>query len=772
VVVRRRLFGLPVALSSFVGRRHEVGEVRRLLATSRLVTLTGPGGVGKTRLALEVSRAVHRTFPDGVVLVELDQVRDAELVANSVALAVGMREAGRTSLEMLVDYLASRRLLLVLDNSEHLVDAVAHLAGTLLENCPELRILATSREWLGVAGEVVMPVPPLTLPDPDQPLTERDLGRSDAVALFGERAATVRPGYTVGADNGSMVVEICQRLDGLPLAIELAAARVRALSEKDILSRLLNDPHLLTARLRHLPARQQTLRSCIEWSHALCSDQEKLLWARLSVFAGGFELDAAEDVCAGGGLAVDDVLDTVASLLDKSILVGEQHGEVMRYRMLETIREFGVERLEQAGEYADLLRGHRDWHLALVERADSDWVSPRQVDWFAQLDREHANIQAAVDYCLQEPDGLDAALRMLSALFHFYWWGRGWAREGRLWLARALARPGPASVVRARALLTDASLALADGENDVARQRMADAGAIAETVADPAVAAYLGWVSGSAVMYGGDLPGAIAIFERGLRGLPPGQELPLRLDLLLSYAIAAGLLGDADRANACHEESLRITGPVGECFHQAYALWALGLFAMQQGEHGRSADLHAESLRLRRGVRDLTGIGWSLESLAWTDSAVKPPERVATLLGAADRLWEIMGRPLRTYQHLYPYHQACERDARERLGTQRFQKVFQRGQAMSVDGAIAFALDERPAAVPATESPSVLTRRELEIANLIAEGLTNRQIAERLVISVRTAETHAEHILNKLGFKSRVQVATWVSQQRTEQAST
>ncbi|HEX6357408.1 ATP-binding protein [Actinophytocola sp.] len=770
VVAQRGTAGLPVALSSFVGRRHEVDEVRRLLSSSRLVTLTGPGGVGKTRLALEVSRAVRRTFPDGVVLVELDQLREPELVANSVALAVGMREAGRTSLEMLIDYLRPRRLLLVLDNSEHLVDAVARLAGALLQSCPELRILATSRQWLGVQGEAMMPVPPLTLPDPDQPFTEQDLNRSDAVALFGERAASVRPGFTIDADNGAVVVEICQRLDGLPLAIELAAARVRALSESDILDRLLDQPNLLAGRLRHLPARQQTLRACVEWSHGLCSDQEKLLWARLSVFAGGFELDAAEDVCSGHGLAVDDVLDTVASLVDKSILVVEPHGEVMRYRMLETIREFGVELLEQTGEHADLLHKHRDWHLGLVERADADWVSPRQVDWFARLDREHANVQAAVNYCLLEPDGLGEALRMLSAVFHFYWWGRGWAREGRLWLARSLARPGAPSAVRARALLTDASLALADGENDVARQRMVDAEAIARTMSDPAIDAHYCWVSGSAVMYGGDLPGAVEIFERGLAALPPGQELPLRLDLLLSYAVAAGLLGDVDRANACHEESLRITRPVGECFHRSYALWALGLFAMQQSDNDRSAELHAESLRLRRGVRDLTGIGWSLESLAWADSAFAHPKRVATLLGAADQLWEIMGRPLRTYQHLYPYHEQCEHDARVQLGDHRFDKAFQRGRAMSLDEALAFALDEQPTPVAPVESPSVLTRREQEIAELIAAGLTNRQIADRLMISVRTAETHAEHILTKLGFKSRVQVATWVSEQRTGQA--
>ncbi|WP_158839636.1 ATP-binding protein [Saccharothrix deserti] len=775
-VVRQRTSGLPLELTSFVGRRREVGEVRRLLSTSRLVTLTGPGGVGKTRLALEVTNAVRRVFPDGVVLVEFDQLRNPELVPNTVAVAVGLREqSGRATVEMLVDYLASRQLLLVLDNSEHLIDAIAELTGVLLQRCRELRILSTSRESLGIHGEVVMPVPPLTLPDPERVLADQDLVQSEAVTLFVERAATIRPGFTVGDHNGAAVVEICQRLDGLPLAIELAAARLRALSEKDILARLLDQPHRLTARLRDMPARQQTLRACIEWSYGLCSLQEQLLWARLSVFTGAFELDAAEDVCSGDGLAVGDVLHTVASLMDKSILVGEQDGDVMRYRMLETIREFGAEQLEQAGEHAELRRKHADWYALLVDRAERDWVSPRQVDWFARLDREHPNVQTAADYFLKEPGRLESALRMLASLFHFYWWGRGWAREGRLWLARALDQPGPPTAVRANALLTDASLAQADGDFEAARQRLADAEAIAATVADPSIEAFAHWVDGSFALYSGDLPTAITIFERGLAALPPGHDLPRRLDLLLSYSSASALIGDAERANACYAESTRITEPAGECFHRSYALWTFGLFAMQQGDHSRATELHRESIRLRREVRDLTGLGWSLESLAWTEAAVEPPERVATLLGVADRLWEIMGRPLRTYQHMYPMHEQCRRNAEERLGDKRFQEAFDRGRAMSLDEAIAFALGEELVPVPAEESPAasprVLTRREWQIAELIAEGLTNREIAARLVISIRTAETHTEHILTKLGFTSRVQIATWVAEQRAEAPS-
>ena len=767
--VREPNAGRSVTLSSFVGRGRDMAEVRRLLSTSRLVTLTGPGGVGKTRLALEVAHAVRRLFPDGVVVVELDQVSDPGLVVNAVAVSVGLREqAGRAPLEMLTDYLGSRHLLLVLDNSEHVIDATAELAAALLRACPQLQILATSREWLGIAGEVIMAVPPLGLPGADEPADD-DLLRYGAVELFVDRAAAVVNDYDLTDDNRFEVADICRRLDGLPLAIELAAARLRALSEKELLARLPGHPSLLSAPSRaQAPSRQRTLRSCIEWSYGLCSAEEQLLWARLSVFTGGFELDIAEEVCAGDGLAAADVLQTVSSLIDKSVLVGERHADLVRFRMLDTIREFGRERLEETGELAALRRRHRDAYLRLVQRADADWVSPRQAGWFARLDREHSNIQTAVDHSLAQPGELDAALRILAGLFHFYWWGRGWAREGRLWLARALDKPGPPSAVRARALLTDASLALADGEFDVGQQRLEAARAILATVTDPGGAAFAWWIEGSVGLYTGDLPAATAAFEKGLALLEPGRDLPVRLDLLLSYSSALALMGDVERSTWCHEEFLRITEPADESFHRAYAHWTYGLFVMQHGDLPRATALIQRSIELRRSIRDLTGVGWSQETLAWAESALGHHERAATLLGAADRLWEIMGRPLRTYQHMYPSHEACVRSAEEHLGREQFEAAFEGGRALSIDEGIAYALGEHPApAEPeAPEDDTMLTARERQIAELVAQGLSNRQIASRLSISVRTVETHAQHILTKLDFRSRAQIASWVAQQR------
>jgi predicted ATPase/DNA-binding CsgD family transcriptional regulator len=767
VAVRGRAGNLPLELSSFVGRRRQVAEAKRALAASRLVTLVGVGGVGKTRLALRTAAEVQRAFDDGVWLVELDQLHDPALVAHTVAVALGLREQpGQPTLESLAEYLAPRRLLLVLDNCEHLVEACAGVAEAVLQAGPDVRVLATSREPLGVRGEATLLVPSLSAPDPQDCHSWSELSAYEAVALFADRAAAVLSGFEVDDGNQAAVVEICDRLDGLPLAIELAAVRLRALSPQQLAQRLTDRYQLLATELRGAPTRQQTLRSCIEWSYDLCSATERQLWARASVFAGGFELDAAEEICAGQGLAPEDLLDVVTSLVGKSILIRDEHGAVVRYRLLETMREFGQDKLREADEHAALRQRHMRWYEQLVQQAEADWVSPRQVAWFARLDREHANVQVALDHCLSEPVQVEAALRILVALYHFYWWGRSWGREGRHWFGQALARPAKPTPIRAMALLSDSSLAQADGDVAPAQLRTEQGCALAEEVGDTASRAFGRYVAGSAELYSGDIAAAIATCEDGLALLSPGNYLTVRLNLLLILAIATGVGGDEQRATALHKEMLAITEPAGECFHRAYALWALGLLALRQGDLDRAGRLQHESLRLRRGLRELTGTGWSLESLAWVEAASGRPERAATLLGAADRLWETLGRPLEAYRHLVPFHDACEQTARQALGDREFQAAGQRGRALSTDDVIAYALDEKPRADSArAASGTGLTRREREVAALVAEGLTNKQIAARLVIAQRTAEGHVERILVKLGFSSRAQLASWVAAQ-------
>src|SRR5215468_1044306 len=357
---------LPAEVTSFVGRRGELAEVKRLLADSRVVTLTGIGGVGKTRLALRAAAGLRRAFRDGVWLVQLDQLRDQALVTQAIAAALGLQDrAGYAPAATLADYLAGRQLLLVLDNCEHMLDEVTKLADLLLRAAPGLRVLATSRESLNMTGETVLAVPPLAAPEAGRRLTVAELARFPAVGLFAERAAQVVAGFALTEANLAAVAGICRQLEGLPLAIELAAAWLPVLSPEEIDARLGDRLGLLTRGGRTQPARQQTLRASIEWSYELCSQAERLLWAGLSVFAGGFELDAAEGICADHRLAGDEVLDLLAALAGKSILIAAHREGVARYRMPEPLREYGQERLQSASEYTALRQRHRDWHEQL-----------------------------------------------------------------------------------------------------------------------------------------------------------------------------------------------------------------------------------------------------------------------------------------------------------------------------------------------------------------------------------------------------------------------
>src|SRR5215472_3350934 len=461
---------LPAELTSFVGRRGELAEVRRLLAGSRLVTLTGIGGVGKTRLALRAAAGVRRAFRDGVWLVRLDQLRDEALVAQAVAAALGLQDrAGYAPAASLAEYLAGRQLLLVLDNCEHLVDAVAELAGLLLRAAAGLRVLATSREALTIDGETVLAVPPLPVPPPGRRLTAAELTRFPAVGLFAERAAQVVPGFAVTEANAAAVAGICRRVDGLPLAIELAAARLPVLSAQQIDERLGDRLGLLTRGGRARPARQQTLRASIEWSWELCSRAERLVWARCSVFAGGFELDAAEGVCADDRLAAGRVLDLLAGLAGKSILIAGYREGVARYRLPEPLREFGQERLCESGEETALRRRHRDWHEQLARRVDVDWLSPQMTEWAPRLFREHANVQAAQDFCQAEPGEAEAGLRIALHVWPYYYWLAGHLSEGRYRLGQALARAREPTIWRARGLILAGYLTAIGGDRGAAQ---------------------------------------------------------------------------------------------------------------------------------------------------------------------------------------------------------------------------------------------------------------------------------------------------------------
>ena len=378
---------------------------------------------------------------------ELGELSDPDLMATTVAEALGMREqVGTTPLRALVHHLADRSLLLILDNCEHLVIEAARLADTLRRSCPQLRILATSREALGIQGESTILVPPLSVPDPDHLPELKGIPQFDAISLFVDRASAAVPDFTVTDENFSAVMRIVQQLDGMPLALELAAARLRTLSPDEIADRLADRYRLLTAADRMAPERHRTLRLCVDWSYSQCDERERSLWSRISVFVGGFELDDVEGVCAHGDLDPIDVLDVLTSLVDKSIVTRIGAGDRSRFRMLESLREYGLERLHTSGEYHDVRERHRDWYADLVLRARAEWISPEQVAWMKRLDRELPNIRAAFDFSVMEPGAPGLSLRLVESL-HLYWVSRGLLGEGRRWLGRALAAPEPGNTM-------------------------------------------------------------------------------------------------------------------------------------------------------------------------------------------------------------------------------------------------------------------------------------------------------------------------------------
>jgi predicted ATPase/DNA-binding CsgD family transcriptional regulator len=761
----RGIANLPPELTSFVGRRHEVTDVRRLLASSRLVTLTGPGGMGKTRLALRVAANVRRAFGDGVWLVELDRLQDPGLLAQTVTAALGLREPFEgPPMTVLEQHLAPRQLLLVLDNCEHLVEAVAKMVGTLMRSCPELRVLATSRESLGIYGEVTFPVPSLPVPDEQLPPSPQETARFEAVALFVDRATAVTPGFALTRDNHAAVAEICRRVEGLPLAIELAAARLRVLTAQEIADRLRDQFRLLDSGSRGVPARHQTLLSCIEWSYDLCSTLEQLLWTRLAVFAGTFELDAAEAIGGGEDLTADDLLAVLGSLVDKSIVIRQQDPAIARYRLLDTIREFGREKLRTTGEFDALRRRHRDWYAELVERADADWIGPRQVDWLIRLDHEQPNIRAALEYTLNTPSDGATALRMAPTLYT-YWLARGGLSEGRHWLRQALDRPAGSPPDRVRALYAESMLAGHQSDLRAESIRVDEGDELARQLGDPSLIALTTLAAGYRAFWNGDLDRGPVLLEEVLDVFRAESDLPRLLEALFALSMMSLQRGDTQRALASLGEMLDITVARDEIWFRSLAEWSLGLTTWLQGDSREAVRLVRGSLRLKRSIDDLLGTAWCLEALAWIATSEHDFQRAATLLGSAQELWDAIGTSPSTGQPVLRYHEECETSTRQELGEQAFEAALQEGRDLDLPAALAYALGESVRATPAPAAiEAMLTPREREVAQLIAQGASNKDIAAHLVISQRTAETHVENILVKLGVTSRSQVAAWVSE--------
>ncbi|GAB3205921.1 protein kinase domain-containing protein [Nocardia tengchongensis] len=756
---------LPPELTSFVDRRNEMTEVKNLLASARLVTLTGIGGVGKTRLALHSAATVRQEFGDGLWLVELADVSDPALLVDVVAAALGLRDDLTRPLPQVVEeFLADREALLVLDNCEHLAEAVSRLADTWLRSCANLRILATSREPLDIGGEVVLRVPPLPVPDPEREPSLRELHRYDAVTLFADRAAAAVPGLRLSAGDKATVARICARLDGLPLAIELAAARVRTMSPEQILGRLDDRYALLTRASRSAPTRQQTLRWCVDWSYRLCSPVEQRLWARLSVFAGGFELDAVEAIC-GPDLDTDSVLDVVSSLVDKSILIRVESQGVVRLRMLETVRDYGWHKLEEIGEYADLCGRHREWYRDLALAADDQWISDRQPYWVARLDRELPNLRGALEYCLAEDTDQASAtgLRTTAALAGF-WTFRGLYTEGRRWIERALAHPARQSIPdRIKALHACCAMVVMRGDVPAAAALVEEGRLLTQQDPTPMNQALMDSSDGGVAVYRWDLDLATSRLERAVEALDSYRPGFAYFASLLALGLVHGLAGDTQRAAESYRRLISIAEARGETLFRSTAFYGLGTIAWQEGDRSQAIELLEKALRVHRRIRSPLIAAVSLEALGWAACADGDTERAAVLMGAAQELDRSLGTVASIVPLVPQYHDECLRLTRSALGARRFDAAVRSGRAMGMDAAVGYALGEQPAVASPTSGPGVaLTKRESQVADLVARGLTNKQIAAELVISQRTAQGHVEHILTKLGFSARTQIAAWI----------
>jgi non-specific serine/threonine protein kinase len=802
------LNNLPIQLSSFIGRERAIADLKHLLPTTRLLTLTGAGGSGKTRLALQVATDLLPAFEHGVWWVELASLTDPVLVPQQVASSLGLSEQpGRLLLDTLSDFLESKKLLLVLDNCEHLITACAHVVGTLLRSCPELRILATSREAFTIPGETVWSVPALDIPDAYHLPPVEGLVKYEAVHLFVERASSALPAFRLTQQNAQALVQVCHRLDGLPLAIELAAARVKVLSVEQIATQLDDSSRLLTSGSRIALPRQQTLQATIDWSYTLLLEQERILFRHLSVFLGGFTLEAAKAVCAGDGLEQGEVLDMLSHLVDKSLVTVVERGREARYRLLETIRQYAQSKLQGFGEVAILRRSHRDWYLNFAERAASQVLGAEQAEWFDRLEVEHDNLRAALAWSLECGEAEKAA-RVGVALYRF-WQVRGYMSEGRSFLERALAGFPERTSVRAKALQAAGDLVRFQDDYHRAKTLLQESLDVCRELADKPVAGYALLTLGFLAHNEGDYAGAVTFLEESLQLFREvrdrfGMTLVLAgLGLTVLYlgdderasalceeslalsrergdprSIASALTnlgitvlerGDNERAKVLCEESLAMRRKLGHKGGCAHTLIILGRIAMQQGDYERATACYQESLTLRQETGEKEGIAAALEGLAAVAAMQGQPMSAARLSGSAESLRTMLGAPLTPIDRSY-YEQSMAA-VRAHLDELSFLKAWTEGQTMPLEQAIVAAkqvkaqkritpASGRPAAATSSTSlahgnPFGLTAREVEVLRLVTQGLTYAQIANQLIISPRTADAHLRSIYSKLGVTSR-----------------
>ena len=797
---------VPIQLTQFIGRQREIADVRRLLADTRLLTLIGPAGCGKTRLALRMAQEVNERYPDGAHLVELAPLADPTLLSQTIAIKLDVKEQpGRPPLAGIIDALANKELLLVLDNCEHLLSTCAHLVSALLAETT-ISILATSREPLRVPGERLYPVPPLSLPPPDQTLDDIDeLSQFDAVQLFVERARAILPPFALTSANATTVATICRQLDGNPLAIEMATARVNVLTAEQIAARLDSRFALLRTADHIIYSPHKSLRAAIDWSYELLTPAEQTLLLRLSVFAGGCSLNTAETVCTGRGIEREQILDLLASLVNKSLVtaVTLQRSEA-RYSLLETIRQYGQEKLKEAGDLSRLKDRHLQCFLELTEEAAAKLTGQHQERWLNWLEDEYDNVRAALSWSLAS-GSIEAGLRIANALYQF-WTIRDYAEEALTWLERLLAgadEPVPVEV-RAQALCYAVNMAHFRG-NHVARKAFGHEIAILADTLSPQDKQALVWTSaaqGFSERLEGDHESAFALARQQIqlhRELEDTYELgvaltissfvamsldkydearamldeglPLLRDFGNPYRIAMALNFSGDlarcernyeRAQSAYEESVSLLREIDAVRDLASALHNLGHTCLHLGDTERAETLFDESLALHQEQGNRPGMTECLLGFAALAVVTDLPAEGARLLAAAAAIggrsitseWAATALEYEHYREL----------ARAGVGETAFQEEQAAGQRMSLEQAVDLAetvAQKAAAARQVGRQLEQLTPREREVATLIGRAKSNGEIAAELVVGKRTVESHVANIRSKLGFTERAQIVRW-----------